>query len=177
MTYEESDRSFGFIFPQVCVEFQNGLLIRSADANDSQIILDLTKELAQQLKEPSKNINVAQFRDLGFGRHVWFSSYLAVVDERVVGYAIVCPRFEGFSMQKQMWIGDLYIMSKFRRKGIAKALFHVLGQVASASGCDNIFWDLWNLNEKGKKFYRSIGATWENEREVLTISSHNAQLL
>jgi hypothetical protein len=65
MMYEEIDRSVGFIFPQVCVKFQNGVLIRSADANDSQIILDLTKELAQHLKEPSKNINVAQFIDLG----------------------------------------------------------------------------------------------------------------
>ena len=53
-----------------------------------------------------------------FGRERWANCLIATVDGVVVGYAIVCPTFEGDIGRRQIYMSDLFL----QKTGAGRAL-------------------------------------------------------
>ena len=100
--------------------------IRKAAKEDMPAVLDLIVELAVFEKEPDAvKISVNDLIDQGFGKQPQFTCFVAEVDNKIVGMALVYFRFS-------TWVGttvhleDLVVRESMRGKGVGDALY---GQV------------------------------------------------
>ena len=58
-----------------------------------------------------------------------------------------------------LWVHTIYTSPKFRRQGIAKALYKHLDDVcARAHGCSEVWLDVYNVNPTSEKTHRALGA-------------------
>ena len=57
-----------------------------------------------------------------------------------------------------LWVHTVYTSPKFRRQGIARALYHHLDESARALGCSEVWLDVYNVNPTSEKTHRALGA-------------------
>lgn len=85
------------------------------------------------------------------------------VDEAdwVMGYAfcIYEQTLPGGSLKpiKSLYIDDLCVDEALRGRGIGRALYDHVVSAAQKSGCYHITLNVWNLNEKARRFYERCG--------------------
>ena len=58
---------------------------------------------------------------------------------------------------KTLYIDDICVNQKFRRKGIGRAIFEFVVDFAKKQGCYNITLNVWECNPSARKFYESLG--------------------
>ena len=98
---------------------------------------------------------------------------VADVDGRLVGMATYYAIFSSFIAKPGLWLDDLFIYREFRNFGIGEAFMRQLSAIAKEAGCGRIDWHVSDLNERGKKFYRRIGASIsERTRHVRLTEEH-----
>jgi GNAT superfamily N-acetyltransferase len=84
---------------------------------------------------------------------------LVVEDGReIIGFAIYYFIYSSWS-GKSLHLEDLYIQPPFRNQGIGKAILDDLFDIAKATSCKKMKWQVSGWNEKAKEFYISQGAT------------------
>lgn len=59
--------------------------------------------------------------------------------------------------RKVLYIDDLCVDRRFRRKGVGTQLYRYVLDTAAASGCDSVTLNVWRINEGAQKFYQSMG--------------------
>ena len=59
--------------------------------------------------------------------------------------------------KKVMWIDEICIDEKYRRKGIGKLLIQEVKKEAKENNCNKIELNCWEFNESAMRFYESIG--------------------
>jgi GNAT superfamily N-acetyltransferase len=82
---------------------------------------------------------------------------VAVVDGRIVGYALFHFTFSSFRTNRRMWLEDLYVEEAARGTGSGEALMRAFAQAALAAGCHRIDWDVLEWNP-ARAFYERMGA-------------------
>ena len=87
------------------------------------------------------------------------SALVVEVDGRLVGVATYCSIFSSFIAKPGLWLDDLFVYEPYRNLGIGKALMKELCRIAKAGDCGRVDWHVSDLNVRGKKFYRRIGAS------------------
>ena len=84
------------------------------------------------------------------------------------GFALYFYNFSTFVGRPGLYLEDLFVRPAFRRKGIARAVFHWLAKAAVAEGCGRFEWSVLDWNENAIAFYRSLGARpmdeWTTQR-------------
>lgn len=60
------------------------------------------------------------------------------------------------------FIDDIVVDNNFRRKGIGKALYEYLLDIAKSDNVDSIELNVWAFNKSALKFYESLGMTVKN---------------
>lgn len=132
--------------------------IRVAQKQDMPRVLELIRELADFEKEPDAvKTNVAVLEEQGFGTHPLFTCFLAEVDQKVVGLALVYFRFSTWR-GKAVYLEDLIVTESMRGKGVGKALYTQVMQYAKEQEAKVVSWVVLNWNEGAIKFYESTGA-------------------
>ena len=66
---------------------------------------------------------------------------------------------------KVVWIDEICIDEKYRRKGIGKLLIQEVEKQAKENKCNQIELNCWECNENAIKFYESIGL--KTQRRIL----------
>jgi GNAT superfamily N-acetyltransferase len=127
-------------------------------AADAAAVAELARELAATLDDPEPLLDPSDLIRDGSGPERWFDCLVAVVDRRVIGYAMVCRGYEAHMAKRRLWLSDLYVQPHARRTGAGRALMAAVARLAIGHGCENVYWDLWRLNRAGKAFYESLGA-------------------
>jgi GNAT superfamily N-acetyltransferase len=79
-------------------------------------------------------------------------------DGEIIGFAIYYFIYSSWS-GKSLYLEDLYIQPHFRNQGIGKAILDALFEIAKATSCKKMKWQVSGWNEKAKEFYSSQGAT------------------
>lgn len=94
-----------------------------------------------------------------------------------VGFALF---FESYST----WVGhhglrleDVYVTPPQRGRGIGKALLAGLARLAVDEGCTRLEWDVLTWNEPTLAFYRTLGATTQEEWRILRLSGEPLKAL
>jgi GNAT superfamily N-acetyltransferase len=95
----------------------------------------------------------------------------------VAGFALFFHNFSTFLGRPGIYLEDLFVRPQFRRRGIGKALFNRLAQVAVARGCGRLEWAVLDWNEPALRFYRALGAEAMSDWTVQRISGEALQRL
>ena len=83
---------------------------------------------------------------------------LAELEGSVVGFALYYFNYSTFLGRKGLYMEDLFVMEKFRRHGVGKALFMKLIDIAVAEHCGRMDFSVLDWNAPALAFYIRQGA-------------------
>jgi GNAT superfamily N-acetyltransferase len=152
---------------------QRNVTIRAMAAVDAAVIVEMARELAAALDDPDPVLEPGDLIRDSLGSQRWFDCLVAVVDGRLVGYAMVCRGYEAHIGKRRMWLSDLYVRREARRIGAGRALMAAVWRLALTQGCEAVYWDLWRLNHAGIAFYESLGAGESDDLAIWHVSSRD----
>lgn len=151
--------------------------IRFATEQDTGLILQFIKELADY--EHMLDLVVATEELL---RQNLFELKKAEViigeyKQQPVGFALFFHNFSTFLGRSGLYIEDLYIKPEMRGKGMGKALFIYLAQLAKERRCGRMEWWVLNWNEPSIKFYKHLGAQPMDDWTVYRLTGEALNIL
>lgn len=88
--------------------------------------------------------------------------FVAEEDGVILGYAFCIyqtPTAAAMQPVKSLYIDDLCVNENTRGKGVGKALYHHVVEVAEQTGCYNITLNVWACNPSALHFYERCGLT------------------
>jgi len=139
--------------------FKMNLVVRRANCNDANSILNFIRELAefeklsQQVCATSEKIEYT-LKNENHIVHVFIAEY----DQQPVGYALCFYNYSTFLGQKGLYLEDLYISSAHRGKGFGKKLFQEVIRFAYEQNCGRIDWCVLDWNKSAHTFYQAMRA-------------------
>jgi len=144
------------------------LNIRPATREDIPTLLALIRALATYEKKPHKAVVTEDdlLRD-GFGPHQKFRMLIATWDNEPAGYASFFHFYSTFQGRAALFLEDLFVLDKFRGKGIGKTLLAAVAKLALDEGCFGLRWEVLAWNRPAIEFYEKLGATFLHERKAV----------
>jgi GNAT superfamily N-acetyltransferase len=91
--------------------------------------------------------------------HALFVRY----DGEAAGYAIYFFTFSSFLGRAGIWLEDVYVRPKFRKRGLGTRLLEAVAKVGVERNCGRFEWIALDWNERALNFYNGIGAKAMNE--------------
>jgi len=89
----------------------------------------------------------------------------------IVAYAVTFMTYSTFLARPSLFLEDLFVHPRARRRGIATAILARLEAEARARGCGRFEWMVLDWNTDAQALYRGIGADllhdWKLVRKVL----------
>lgn len=142
--------------------------IRPATRDDISMLLALIRELAKYEKKPEAVVATKQdlLRDM-FGPQAKFRALIAEWDGTPAGYASFFHFYSTYRGRSALFLEDLFVLEKFRGKGIGMALLSAVAKLAIEEGCFGLRWEVLDWNQEAIEFYRKLGATFLDERKVV----------
>ena len=135
------------------------LSIRPVGGAVVDVFLSLVHALAdyERLPRPTPEARERLARD-GLGENPLFRAYLARLDGRPVGYAIIFFTYSSFLARPTLYLEDLFVLPDARGGGVGKALFTFLAGEAVRRGCGRMEWVVLDWNQLAIDFYERLGA-------------------
>ena len=133
--------------------------IRPAEAGDAAEILRMIKALATYEHEPDAvRATERSLGELMFGDDPKVFAHIAEIDGQPVGLALWFLNFSTWTGRHGIYLEDLFVDPRARRRGVARALFAALAREAARRGCARIDWAVLDWNKPAMDFYRTLGA-------------------
>ncbi len=133
-------------------------IIRDAKPQDMEQVLGLIQELATFEKEPDAvEVTVQELIDEGFGENPLFHCFVAEVDNRIVGIALVYYRFSTWK-GRSIHLEDLIVKESMRGTGLGSALYTQVLKYAKSKGVRRVEWVVLDWNKNAIDFYEKSGA-------------------
>ncbi|XP_057328253.1 thialysine N-epsilon-acetyltransferase [Microplitis mediator] len=132
------------------------LEIRETRREDCHELRALIQKLADFEKMPDgPKLDAKDLERDGFGRHPLFHSFVAEINNQLVGYAIYYYTFSTWR-GKSMFLDELYVLPSYQKKRIGSLLFQAVVKKASDSDCCRLDFTVLNWNP-AVDFYKSKG--------------------
>ena len=132
--------------------------IREGKIKDMPSVLNLIKELAHFEKEADAVvISVADLEKDGFGNSPLFKTFVAEVDEEIVGMALFYPRYSTWK-GPTIHLEDLIVKKNKRGLNIGGALYKKVIEYGHNLGVKRIEWVVLGWNTPAIEFYEKTGA-------------------
>lgn len=154
------------------------IVIRTAEAADVSLILELIRDLAAYEREP--DAVVATEADLlrdGFSERALFRCLIGEVDGVPAGFAFYFFNYSTWRGRPGIHLEDLFVRPEFRGKGIGKALLIKVAQIAAENQCARFQWDVLDWNQPAIDFYHSLGAKFMSEWRIMRVSGEDLKAL
>ena len=145
------------------------LKIHPATRDDVSALLSLIRGLAAYEKKPQAVVATEQdlLRD-AFGPAPKFRALIAEWKGEAASYASFFRFYSTYQGRAALFLEDLFVLDKFRGNGIGMALLSAVAKLAADEGCFGLRWEVLDWNHPAIKFYKKLGATFLNERKVVT---------
>lgn len=144
--------------------------IRNAKKGDMAQVLGLIQELAVFEKEPDAvEVTVKDLEQDGFGKHPAFHCFVAEVNSRIEGIALVYHRYSTWK-GKAIHLEDLIVSESMRGTGIGTALLDEVIKYGHNLGVKRINWEVIDWNEPAIAFYEKKGANVMRDWDVVQLS-------
>jgi len=131
------------------------ITIRKAQETDYESILELFKEFSEFEKLPDKMTN--SIERLMEEKDFFNCSIAVTADKKIVGYAAYFYCYYTW-IGKSLYMDDLYVKPDYRAKGIGTKLINTVIDIAKASKCHKLRWQVSGWNKPAIDFYKKIGA-------------------
>jgi GNAT superfamily N-acetyltransferase len=129
------------------------LLIRRAAIDDAELLARMVADLSRAEGERPPQFDAAICRRDGFGDKPWFTAWIAEFDGRVAGYALHHRSYDTDRVVRAEWLGDLYVESWARNRGIGRRLVRHVAREAAAGGAETLHWTVLRRNTAARRFY------------------------
>ena len=137
---------------------ENRLTFRNAQCEDTALILQFIKELADYEKMLDEVIaDEATLEEWIFDKQK-AEVIFAVEDGEEVGFALFFHNFSTFLGRAGIYLEDLYVKPEHRGKGYGRMILKKLASIAVERGCGRLEWWCLDWNEPSIDFYLSLGA-------------------
>lgn len=103
--------------------------------------------------------DVAELRRAGFGKDRKFGVLLAEYNGEPAGYVSYTTNYSIWLGADVVMIDDVFVIEKYRGKGIGEALMLRMKEVARAGGHTRLRWGVESDNHGAIRFYERLGAT------------------
>jgi ribosomal protein S18 acetylase RimI-like enzyme len=88
-------------------------------------------------------------------------AYVLVADGQLAAYAftrVVEIKSNPIILdQKILFIEDMYVVGKLRRKGCGRRMMEELQRLATQNGCGSVALEVWEWNKEAIAFYKALG--------------------
>ena len=139
------------------------IIIRKAEKEDCRQIMDLVNELAEFERAADEvTVDYDHFVESGFGTNPVWWSFVAEVDNKVVGIALYYIRYSTWKGQR-MYLEDIVVNLDYRGHGIGKMLMDKIILEAKVKNFSGIMWQVLDWNEPAINFYKKYDANFDNE--------------
>lgn len=138
------------------------VVVRRAEAGDADVLAALGRALNVQQGDPVADFTKqAVLRD-GFGPTPRFEAWLAELDERAVGYALVVPHaYETGYAKAGVYLQDLFVEPEARHRGVGRSLMAAVAADTRARGLEFIWWASRAWNTASHDFFRALATAEE----------------
>jgi len=148
------------------------LTVRRAVPDDGPAFIGLVRALSEFEKLPGPDPAAAdRLLDDAFGPRPRYELHIAELDGDVVGYTVSFQTYSTFLARPTLFLEDLFVHPRARRRGVARALLENLRARAGELGCGRFEWMVLDWNTGAQSFYDGLGAerldTWRLYRIVL----------
>ena len=134
------------------------LIIRPAEPDDAETIIELIRELAEYEKEPDAVRATAEdIIQYGFGKRPMFHCMICLWDGAPAGFALYFYTYSTWEGKPGIFLEDIFIRPEYRRLGIGKAVVIRLAEIAVRDGCARFEWNVLDWNAPAIRFYESLG--------------------
>ncbi len=133
--------------------------IRAAEAADFDAIAAMVAALnAEEGYDPRLGPDGAALRTAFLGPAARGTALVAEGAEGLLGYITMHISYETTHAAPGAYVGDLYVRSQARRRGIARGLVAAAARHVRDRGGNHLWWTALPKNIGGQAFYRAIGA-------------------
>jgi GNAT superfamily N-acetyltransferase len=84
-------------------------------------------------------------------------------DGAPAAFALWYQTFSTWTGRPGLYLEDVFVLPRHRRRGIGRAIFSYLAKLAASRGYGRMEWSVLDWNEPAIAFYQSLGATWQSE--------------
>ena len=145
--------------------------IRSARRDETSIILQLIKDLAEYEKAPHEvKTGEREILETIFAENPKVFCDFVEVDGDIAGMAIWFLNYSTWQGKHGIYLEDLYVKPEFRGRGYGKALLQHLANICNERGYGRFQWWVLDWNSPAIEFYRSLGAEAMSEWTVYRVS-------
>jgi len=143
--------------------------IRFAEANDTKLILDFIKELADYEKLLNEVVATEEILYDSLFVQKRAEVIIGEYDGKAMGFALFFHNFSTFLGKPGIYLEDLYIKPEMRGKGLGKIILSFLGKLAVERNCGRLEWWCIDWNESSIRFYKEMGAKPMDEWTVYRV--------
>ena len=145
--------------------------IRSARSEESAVILQLIKDLAEYEKAPDQvEATESDLKATIFGKEPKVFCDVVEVDGEIAGMAIWFLNYSTWQGKHGIYLEDLFIKPEYRGRGYGKALLVHLAKLCEEKGYGRFQWWVLDWNSPAIEFYRGLGAEAMDEWTVYRVS-------
>lgn len=145
--------------------------IRAATVDDVPLIRELIEGLADYERLRHECVATdAQLRETLFGARPYAEVVIADVDGVAAGFALFFHNYSTFLSRPGIYLEDLFVQPAMRGRGVGKALLQHLARLAVARDCGRLEWSVLDWNTDAIGFYRTLGATPQDEWTVYRVT-------
>ena len=146
-------------------------IIREANKNDMQKVLELIKELAKFEKELDQvELNVTDLIEDSFNKSL-FKTFIAEQNQTIIGAAIIYYRYSTWK-GKSMHLEDLIITKEKRNCGVGTLLLSQIINYARKENIKRVSWEVINWNENAIEFYLNKGAKIKKDWSIVHLDEN-----
>ena len=141
--------------------------VREGQAKDMAQVFSLINELAVfENEDNAVDLVVDDLVKDGFGTDKLFHCFVGEADEKIVGMALVYPRYSTWK-GPVVHLEDLIVTKRMRGSGLGSALLAEVVKYANQLGVKRISWEVLDWNEPAIEFYESKGAKVMRDWDVV----------
>lgn len=138
------------------------LRVRRAAPEDAEAIARLVRAMNEHQGDPTAHFSTDAARRDGFGDTPKFETWLAELDDEIVGYALVVPAaYETGYAKAGVYLQDLFVAADARRRGVGRALMAAVAADTRRRGLEFVWWASRTWNTEAHAFFRKLATVEE----------------
>ena len=133
---------------------KQGLTIVKLTEEKFDDFIHLIEKLAEyeKLDPPDDKAKIRLKKD-GLSENPKYEAYLGMVDGKAVAYIIFFMTYSSFLALPTLYLEDIFVLKKYRRRGIGQKMFEFVIKQAKERGCGRMEWCILAWNKPAIKFY------------------------
>jgi len=151
--------------------------IEAASERDLPLILKLVKDLAEYEKLAHAVIATEEILRESLFRKRAAEVLIGYAGDEPAGFAVFFQTFSTFLGVPGIYLEDIFVEPKWRRKGLGRQLLVYLARIANERGYGRVEWSVLDWNELAIAFYKALGAKPMDEWTVFRLSGESLRKL